>query len=66
MCPACIETVALMITGVTSTGGLTALGGSKTRHEAEHVTQPEDRLFRREEGRMLSTLMRVIGVPNLI
>jgi hypothetical protein len=33
MCPACITTVALIVTGVTSTGGLTALVVKKRRSQ---------------------------------
>lgn len=40
-------------------------GGSAAGHEAEHVMEPSDHLFRREAGRMVATLTRIFGVHNL-
>jgi hypothetical protein len=38
MCPACIASAALMITGILSTGGLTALAAKKM-HAKNHAKQ---------------------------
>src|ERR1700740_2858698 len=40
-------------------------GGSTAGHEDQHVMEPSEHLFRRESGRMVSTLTRIFGVHNL-
>src|SRR5262252_779882 len=39
--------------------------GSTAGHEAEHVVELEEHLFRREAGRMTAVLTRIFGVHNL-
>ena len=41
MCPACIETMAFVVAGASSTGGLTALVASKLRRQVRSEQNPQ-------------------------